>query len=101
MSEYIDATPTWEEITPALIEMINGDNEEAAKNAMVELRRMSQLADRMKLMVPAINELLEDHRKMYPLAHPNSTLNWEECTVVIDAMDALTGKPKPSIIIVP
>jgi hypothetical protein len=44
--ENKDITPTWEDITPTLIELIHGDNDEAAKAAMLDLRRMAKLADR-------------------------------------------------------
>jgi hypothetical protein len=43
----IDMTPTWEGILPALIAVIeNGTTGEARANALNELRRMAQLADK-------------------------------------------------------
>jgi hypothetical protein len=59
-----NTTPSWEEITPSLIELIHGDNDEAAKAAMFDLRRMAMLADRaMKLhdlLSDLANNLVED-----------------------------------------
>jgi hypothetical protein len=56
--------PSWEEITPSLIELIHGDNDEAAKAAMIDLRRMAILADRaMKLhdlLTDLTNNMVED-----------------------------------------
>ena len=49
--------PKWEEITPALIELLHGDNDEAAAAAMKDLRRMSQLADRLGDMVAALQKI--------------------------------------------
>lgn len=46
-----DTNPTWEEITPTLIELIHGDNDEAAKAAMLDLRKMAQLADQAVAML--------------------------------------------------
>jgi hypothetical protein len=48
-----DLTPSWEDITPALVEMSGRDKTKQA--AWGEIRRMAQLADRMKLMAPALN----------------------------------------------
>ena len=44
--ENTDTPPSWEDITPTLIELIHGDNDEAAKAAMLDLRRMAKLADK-------------------------------------------------------
>lgn len=56
--------PSWEEITPSLIELIHGDNDEAAKAAMIDLRRMAILADRAiklhDLLTDLSNNLVED-----------------------------------------
>jgi hypothetical protein len=51
--ENTDTPPSWEEITPTLIELIHGDNDEAAKAAMLDLRRMAQLADQAVVMLKA------------------------------------------------
>jgi hypothetical protein len=53
MQNHTDTNPTWEDITPALIELIHGDNDEAAKAAMLDLRRMAQLADQAVAMLKA------------------------------------------------
>lgn len=56
-AENNDASPSWEEATPALIAIIR-DNEapdEQKAAAWTELRRMARLADRMKEFVPALN----------------------------------------------
>ena len=56
--------PSWEGITPSLIELIHGDNDEAAKAAMLDLRRMAILADQaMKLhdlLADLTNNMAED-----------------------------------------
>jgi hypothetical protein len=49
-----EQAPAWEEITPTLIELIHGDDDKMAQQAMVELRRMAKLADRMRDFVPAL-----------------------------------------------
>lgn len=51
MQDTNDTAPSWEEITPALLELIHGDNDDAAKAAMQDLRRMSQLADQAVAMM--------------------------------------------------
>lgn len=51
MENNTDTNPSWEEITPTLIELIHGDNDEAAKAAMLDLRRMAQLADQAVAML--------------------------------------------------
>jgi hypothetical protein len=53
MQKHTDTNPSWEEITPTLIELIHGDNDEAAKAAMLDLRRMAQLADQAVAMLKA------------------------------------------------
>lgn len=51
MQDTNDTTPSWEEITPTLLELIHGDNDEAAKAAMLDLRKMAQLADQAVAMM--------------------------------------------------
>lgn len=51
MQDTTDTNPTWEDITPTLIELIHGDNDEAAKAAMLDLRKMAQLADQAVAML--------------------------------------------------
>ena len=51
-----DTNPTWEDITPTLIELIHGDNDEAAKAAMLDLRKMAQLADQAVAMLKETTE---------------------------------------------
>ena len=46
-----DTNPTWEDIAPTLIELIHGDNDEAAHAAMLDLRKMAQLADQAVVML--------------------------------------------------
>ena len=44
--KYINLTPTWEGILPALLAVVtNGETVEARKTAEDELRRMARLAD--------------------------------------------------------
>ena len=51
MQNTTEPNPTWEEITPALLELIHGDNDEAAKAAMLDLRKMAQLADQAVILL--------------------------------------------------
>ena len=45
--EYIDITPTWSGILPALLAILqDGETLEARGQAVIELRRMARLADR-------------------------------------------------------
>ncbi len=46
MENTTNETPSWEEITPTLLELIHGDNDEAAQAAMLDIRRMAKLADK-------------------------------------------------------
>jgi hypothetical protein len=64
MENNTDTNPTWEEITPSLIELIHGDNDEAAKAAMLDLRRMARLADQatsLACMLATTLDALEEH----------------------------------------
>lgn len=40
-------------------------------------------------LVSALACLLMDHKQMFPEAHPNSTLRWEECEEVKRAANAI------------
>ena len=42
----IDCTPTWEQITPVIIQGLQSDRFEAIKDSTSELTRCAQLADR-------------------------------------------------------
>jgi hypothetical protein len=46
MENTTNETPSWEEVTPTLLELIHGDNDEAAQAAMLDIRRMAKLADK-------------------------------------------------------
>lgn len=46
MPEYIDLTPTWEQILPALLAVLENGTDEGRKTVKEELRRMAQAADR-------------------------------------------------------
>lgn len=46
MAQYIDLTPTWEQILPALLAVIKDGSAEGRKIAAEELRRMAQAADK-------------------------------------------------------
>ena len=39
--------------------------------------------------VKALQDLLEDHKRMFAEAHPNSTIAWEECVEVQQALAAI------------
>ena len=53
-TDTTEPTPKWEEIAPSLIELIHGDNDEAAQAAMRDVRRMAQLADHAVEMMKLI-----------------------------------------------
>lgn len=57
--KWEQAFPTWEEITPTLLQLIQEDNDEAAKAAMIDLRTMAQLADKAAHLIAVVPELLE------------------------------------------
>lgn len=40
-------------------------------------------------LVSALAYLLMDHKRMFPEAHPNSTIRWDECEEVIRAANAI------------
>ena len=46
MENTTNETPSWEEVTPTLLELIHGDSDEAAQAAMLDIRRMAKLADK-------------------------------------------------------
>lgn len=39
--------------------------------------------------VKALQDLLEDHKRMFAEAHPHSTIEWEECAEVQQALAAI------------
>lgn len=43
----------------------------------------------MRKLLKAIKELLEDHKRMFPEAHPYSTIEWHECIEVKKALAAI------------
>ena len=44
-TEYVDITPTWSQIVPALVLLLESGNAESKKFAMDEIYRMAHLAD--------------------------------------------------------
>lgn len=40
-------------------------------------------------LLSALSNILEDHKRMFPEAHPNSTIAWEECEEVRAAFAAI------------
>jgi hypothetical protein len=40
-------------------------------------------------LLRALGDLLEDHKRMFPEAHPHSTIAWEECVEVQQALAAI------------
>lgn len=40
-------------------------------------------------LINALSSLLEDHKRMFPEAHPYSTIAWEECEEVKSAIAAI------------
>lgn len=42
-----------------------------------------------KVLLSALEDLLEDHKRMFPEAHPNSTIRWDDCVEVRNAKAAL------------
>ena len=40
-------------------------------------------------LINALSSLLQDHKRMFPEAHPYSTIAWEECEEVKVALAAL------------
>lgn len=45
-TQYIDVTPTWEQIVPALLEILKSGTGESKAFAVEEITRMAKLADR-------------------------------------------------------
>ena len=43
--EYIDVTPTWEQVLPTLLLLLRNSNEKGKEEAVRELRRMARAAD--------------------------------------------------------
>jgi hypothetical protein len=46
MKQAIDTTPTWSDILPALVAVIEDSNAIGKTNAIKELERMAQIADK-------------------------------------------------------
>ncbi len=40
-------------------------------------------------LLRAVEDLLEDHKRIFPEAHPHSTIEWEECVEVQQALAAI------------
>jgi hypothetical protein len=58
MTEYMDLTPTWQEILPVLLELhANATTYEAKKTAFAELNRMAKIADRLVAMQKESNKM--------------------------------------------
>jgi len=58
--ETIDCTPSWQEVLPALITMLQEGSAETKSGAMTELMRMARLADAYNVMQKAMTKALED-----------------------------------------
>ena len=41
-------------------------------------------------LLSALESLLEDHKRMFPEAHPHSTIKWAECVEVKQAQQVIT-----------
>lgn len=64
MKNTTNETPSWEEVTPTLLELIHGDNDEAAQAAMLDIRRMAKLADKavpLAVMLSTTLDALVEH----------------------------------------
>jgi|688.fasta_scaffold273998_4 hypothetical protein len=64
MENPTNETPSWEEVTPTLLELIHGDNDEAAQAAMLDIRRMAKLADKavpLAVMLSTTLDALVEH----------------------------------------
>ena len=55
--QTINITPTWEQILPALLAVIENGNFEGRKMAIEEITRMAQLADKVVKVSNCINSL--------------------------------------------
>ena len=61
--EYVDVTPTWRGILPLLVELaMNANTQEARDTAWKELRRMSEIADRMVALEKDMQAVKETKR---------------------------------------
>lgn len=47
MVEVLDMTPTWESILPLLLDNMRSENPATVKNAIIELYRLAQFADKV------------------------------------------------------
>lgn len=47
MVEAIDMTPTWESVLPLLLDNMRSENPATVKNAIIELYRLAQFADKV------------------------------------------------------
>lgn len=54
--QTIDLTPTWSEILPALLRIMESGNAEGRAQAFKELRRMAALADGFGLLLDPLNK---------------------------------------------
>lgn len=98
-SEPSTETPTWEALAPALIEMTQSEDRKQSVAAWQELRRMAQLADRMKEFVPALNGCVHVLSSIGEDCDLSDELQ-EDISLAIKVADqALSGKEEKSSII--
>ncbi len=43
-----------------------------------------------KVVLNALVNLLKDHKRIFPAAHPHSTIKWEQCVEVKEALAAIS-----------
>jgi hypothetical protein len=81
--------PTWEELTPSLIEMANSDVREQSLAAYADLRTMAQLADRALTFIIALNGCMH----CLEAARDSGTYDAKEVDLAAKvARQALTGE---------
>lgn len=55
MTDTFDLTPTWADLMPALVAVLQGGTTEGRDNAAKELARMAQVADQANLWAPVVS----------------------------------------------
>ena len=84
-AETIDLTPTWAQILPALLAVVQDGTPEGQRAAVTELQRMAQAADRLNAAAPDMLAALQ-----FVLNDGNADLCAETAAIIQEAIDKAT-----------
>ena len=76
-----------------LAEEYSGGESDTAQELTKQLEKLEKVAYQIEVsnteFLEAMKYLLEDHKRMFPEAHPHSTIQWEDCEEVKKAKAAI------------